>query len=274
LVVSLGSGTSGGLLAPMFMASAALGGAYCMGVNRLFPSLHFTPGAFALVAMGAIFGAASRATFAFIIFAFEITQDYNSILPLMLCAVIADGIAILFMRTSIMTEKLARRGLRIHTDYEADVLQQVSVVETMSADPPTVPASMTVAELADRLSRRQPEFVRHHALPILDANGDLAGIITRGDVLRALESDPAGKVSVLEAGSTRLAVAYPDQSLFEAAETMLRYDVGRLPVVARDNPKRVVGYLGRSGILAGRIRRLHEETVRETGWSGRLFKRG
>ena len=206
LVVSLGSGTSGGLLAPMFMASAALGGAYCMGVNRLFPSLHFTPGAFALVAMGAIFGAASRATFAFIIFAFEITQDYNSILPLMLCGVIADGIAILFMRTSIMTEKLARRGLRIHTDYEADVLQQVSVVETMSADPPTVPASMTVAELADRLSRRQPEFVRHHALPVLDANGDLAGIITRGDVLRALESDPAGKVSVLEAGSTRLAV--------------------------------------------------------------------
>ena len=93
LVVSLGSGTSGGLLAPMFMSSAALGGAFAMLVNWIYPAAHLAPGAFALVAMGAVFGAASRATFAFIIFAFEITRDYNSVLPLMLVSVIADGIA-------------------------------------------------------------------------------------------------------------------------------------------------------------------------------------
>src|SRR5205807_487258 len=88
-------------------------------------------GAFALVAMGAVFGAASRATFTFIIFAFEITRDYNSVLPLMLVSVIADGVAMLLMPTSsIMTEKLARRGLRIHQDYETDVLRQVAVAET------------------------------------------------------------------------------------------------------------------------------------------------
>src|SRR5437588_5953917 len=126
LVVSLGSGTSGGLLAPMFMASAALGGAYCMGIDHLVPSAGLAPGAFALVAMGAVFGAASRATFAFIVFAFELTRDYNSVLPLMLVSVIADGIAMILMPSaSIMTEKLARRGLRIHQDYEADVLHQV-----------------------------------------------------------------------------------------------------------------------------------------------------
>ncbi len=89
--------------------------------------------------MGAVFGAASRATFSFIIFAFEITRDYNSVLPLMLVAVIADGIAMLFMpNSSIMTEKLARRGLRVHQDYEADALTQATVGKTMEKEAPVV----------------------------------------------------------------------------------------------------------------------------------------
>src|SRR5262249_43363794 len=105
LVVSLGSGTSGGLLAPMFMSSAALGGVFALGLDRIIPPANLSPGAFALVAMGAVFGAASRATFSFIIFAFEITRDYNSVLPLMMVSVIADGIAMYYMpRASIMTE--------------------------------------------------------------------------------------------------------------------------------------------------------------------------
>ena len=114
-----------------------MGGLFAMVANHVFPSAHLSPGAFALVAMGAVFGAASRATFSFIIFAFEITRDYNSVLPLMLVAVIADGIAMLFMpKSSIMTEKLARRGLRVHQDYEADALAQATVGETMERDAP------------------------------------------------------------------------------------------------------------------------------------------
>src|SRR5438270_8371204 len=112
----------------MSMSSAALGAMFAMGMDRLFPAANLSAGAFALVAMGAVFGAASRATFSFIIFAFEITRDYNSVLPLMLVAVIADGVAMLFMlRSSIMTEKLARRGLHVPQDYEADVLAQSTV---------------------------------------------------------------------------------------------------------------------------------------------------
>lgn len=153
-VISLGSGTSGGLLAPMFMSSAALGGAFAIGTNHLFLGSNLSPGAFALVAMGAVFGAASRATFSFIIFAFEITRDYNSVLPLMLVSVIADGIAMILMPSaSIMTEKLARRGLRTHQDYEADVLHQVVVAETMDRDVPTLPANMRVGELAERIAK-------------------------------------------------------------------------------------------------------------------------
>ncbi len=153
LVISLGSGTSGGLLAPMFMSSAAMGGVFAMGIDRIFPGANLSAGAFALVAMGAVFGAASRATFSFIIFAFEITRDYNSVLPLMLVSVIADGIAMWLMpRASIMTEKLARRGLHIHQEYEADVLQQVRVSETMDPDVPTLPAGMKVSELSDLIA--------------------------------------------------------------------------------------------------------------------------
>jgi chloride channel protein, CIC family len=272
LIISLGSGTSGGLLAPMFMGSAAMGGAFAMLANLVFPGAHLAPGAFALVAMGAVFGAASRATFTFIIFAFEITRDYNAVLPLMLVSVIADGVAMLFTRNSIMTEKLARRGLHIHQDYETDVLQQVAVQETMDTECLAIPSSMTVSELADRIARRDPVAVRHQALPIVDKDSHLAGIITRGDVLRALEQDPKGTMSVLEAGTKDPIVTYPDDLLFEAAEKMLRANVGRLPVVARQDPQRVVGYLGRSGIMAARIRRLDEEHVREPGWIRRFAR--
>ena len=273
LVVSLGSGTSGGLLAPMFMSSAALGGVFAMGMNQIFPGANLAPGAFALVAMGAVFGAASRATFSFIIFAFEITRDYNSVLPLMLVSVIADGVAMLLMpKASIMTEKLARRGLRIHQDYEADVLQQVMVAETMDRDVPTVPVEMAVGELAERIARRDPEVCRHQGLVIVDKEGKLAGLITRGDVLRALDQDPAGAMSVLQAGTRELVVTYPDEVLHEASNKMLRHNIGRLPVVDRDDPQRLVGYLGRPGVMAARLRRMEEEHVREPGWIGRLWQ--
>lgn len=267
LVISLGSGTSGGLLAPMFMSSAAMGGVFALAVDKLFPAAHLSAGAFALVAMGAVFGAASRATFSFIIFAFEITRDYNSVLPLMLVCVIADGIAMLMMpRASIMTEKLARRGLHVHQDYETDVLHQVKVQETMDRNFPTLPASMTVSELSDRIARRDPEVSQHQGMFILDADGKLAGVITRGDVMRALDQDPNGTITVLDAGTRDPIVAYPDETLHEASAKMLHRNVGRLPVVERGDATRIVGYLGRPGIMAARLRRLEDEHVREPGW--------
>ena len=267
LVISLGSGTSGGLLAPMFMSSAAMGGVFAVGMDRIFPTANLSAGAFALVAMGAVFGAASRATFSFIIFAFEITRDYNSVLPLMLVSVIADGIAMWLMpRASIMTEKLARRGLHIHQEYEADILQQVRVSETMDQDVPKLPADMKVSELSDLIARRDPEISRHQGMVILDTDGNLAGVITRGDVMRALDADSTGASTVLDAGTRDVVVTYPDEMLHDASAKMLRNDIGRLPVVDRKDPRKVLGYLGRPGIMAARLRRLDEEHVREPGW--------
>ncbi len=245
-----------------------------MLIDRLYPDAQLAAGAFALVAMGAVFGAASRATFTFIIFAFEITRDYNSVLPLMLVSVIADGVAILLMpESSIMTEKLARRGMRIHTDYETDVLQQVSVEEMMDRELPTISSETSMAELAERIARWDPLISKHLGLLILDADGNLEGVITRSDILRAFEKGSEGRMSVLDAGTRNVVVTYPDESLHDAAAKMLRHNIGRLPVVERRETARVLGYLGRQGIMAARLRRLDEEQVREPGWARRFSRR-
>jgi len=116
--------------------------------------------------------------------------------------------------------------------------------------------------------KHDPEVSHHQGLFMVDAEGNLKGIITRGDVLRALDLDQhaSGAVSVLEGGSRDLIVAFPDERISEACATMLRNDIGRLPVVDRTDPRKLVGYLGRQGVMAARLPRLHEEQVRESGW--------
>ena len=185
----------------------------------------------------------------------------------MLVAVIADGVAMLFMpRSSIMTEKLARRGLRVFQDYEADVLSQVSVGETMEKSAPVVAAGTKVGQLADRIARHDPEVAKHEAMLIVDDSGKLIGVVTRGDILRALEKDTTGMMAVQDAGSTKLVVTYPDELVSEAAAKMLNQSVGRLPVVDRHDERKILGYLGRSAVLGARMRRLHDEHFREPGW--------
>ena len=264
LLVSLGSGTSGGLLAPMLMAGAALGGAFALIVDQLVPGANLSPAAFALAGMAAVFGSAAQATFTFIIFAFEITHDYNAILPLMLVCVIANVVTTLFMRNSIMTEKLARRGLRIPVGYEADVLQQINVDEVMDTLPVILSADMRARELADGIARGDARFSGHQAFLVADDQNHLLGIITRGDVLRALEESP--ELTVLEAGNDQLIVTYPDESLHDAVAKMVRNNIGRLPVVSRADPSQPVGYLGRRAVFQARLRRLDDEHKVQPGW--------
>lgn len=268
LLVSLGSGTSGGLLAPMFMTGAAMGGVFALAANRLLPGAHLSPSAFALVGMAALFGASARATFTLIIFAFEITRDYNAILPLMVVCVIADGVGLLFLRNTIMTEKLARRGLRVQGDLDADALQQLTVGEVMDRHPVTLPAKMPLSELAESMARGGGAALTHQAFPLVDGDGSLVGIITRGDVVRALEERPSQGVTLLDAGSAALVVASPGETVREAVSRMLENGVGRLPVVDPADPRHLVGYFSRSAVLMGYVRKMEEERVLEppTAW--------
>ncbi|HEU5080291.1 MAG TPA: chloride channel protein [Opitutaceae bacterium] len=272
LLVSLGSGTSGGLLAPMFTTGAAIGGLYAFAVNHFWPGAHLSASAFALVAMAAYFGSAARAPFTFIIFAFELTRDYDSVLPLMIVVVIAHGIALRFMPNSIMTEKLSRRGLRVHQEYEVDVLHQVMVATAMDKNPTVLAAERTIGEVGEAISRGDPTLTRHQAMLIVNREGHLAGIMTRGDLLRALEKDPSGRSPVLAAATTDVEVTYPDETVHDAVLRMLERGVGRVPVVSRENPRKILGYLGRSAVIDVRMKRIHEDLVRQPGWLGSSFR--
>jgi CBS domain-containing protein len=109
----------------------------------------------------------------------------------------------------------------------------------------------------------------HQGLLIVDKEGNLEGLITRSDLRHAFTEDPAGNVSVLDAGTRNVVVAYPDETLYDAAIKMLRSEVGRLPVVDRSNPRRIVGYIGRPAVMAAHRRRFEQEHVREPGWISR-----
>lgn len=274
ILTALGSRTSGGTLAPMFMSGAALGAAFAIAVNAIYPAAGLSPSACALLAMAAFFGAAARAPFAFIIFAFEMTREYQSVLPLMLVVVVAHGVALALMKHSVMTLSLARRRLHVNQEYEADVFQRVAVGLVMDPEPATVSAETPVSELSARIALAEPALMRHPAFPLIDRHGDLVGIVTRGDLVKAFERDPSGRMSVLDAGTRAPLVAYPDELVDAALNRMLRRGCGRLPVVSRDNPKKIVGYLGRAAVLNARLQRIAEEYDREPGWIMKSLRAG
>lgn len=257
--IALGSGTSGGVLAPLLIIGAALG-AFGAG---FFPGQE--PGLWALICMTAFMGGTMRAPLTAMIFAVELTHDYNTLPALMAASVVAYAATVLLMRRSILTEKVARRGLHLLREYSVDPFMLVRVGEIMDGDLGMVRADMSVAELSTHIAAGDPMLTRHQAQALVDEMQLLVGIITRGDVVRALSTDPTGQTTVLEAGSANPQVTYPDELLDNALACMLQHNVGRLLVVSRENPRRLVGYLGRSTILNARKSRIEEELVREPG---------
>jgi chloride channel protein, CIC family len=259
--IALGSGTSGGVLAPLLMMGGALGAA-------LAPLIPLgDSGLWALISMAAMMGGTMRSPLTAMIFTVELTQDFNLLPALLVGCIAAHGVTVLLLRRSILTEKVARRGFHIMREYAVDPLTMVRVGEVMERNIPTVAAHMRLLELSDRIASHDPQVARHEGLLIIDEKKELAGIITRGDVLRALEQNGQDATTVLEAGSRDLVVTYADEVLYEAATKMLRNNIGRLPVVSRQNPREIVGYLGRSSLMAGHLRRFEEEHVRERRFS-------
>lgn len=268
--VALGSGTSGGVLAPLLIIGGSLGAL----LGQWFPAGD--PGLWATVGMGAIMGGTMRSPFTGLVFTLELTHDLNALPVLFIGSVAALGVTVLVMRRSILTEKLARRGQHIAREYSVDLFEMMRVGDVMDRSAPTVPATMTVRELSERIALGDPAVARRQATLIVNADQELAGIVTRGDLVRALENISTGHQSVLEAGKTKPVVTYPDESLHDAIAKMLKHGFGRLPVVKRDEPGYVVGYLGRGDILAARTRYHEEEETRSQGplasdWNGSKF---
>lgn len=162
-----------------------------------------------------------------------------------------------------LREKVAPRKLRELGNLLVEIIGEV-----MDRSVVTIPESMTVAELAGEIAAGNPALVGRQGIPIVDAQGALAGIIARSDLMRALEDDQGRGTSVLDAGTRNLIVAFPDELLRDAVGRMLGNDIGRLPIVDRHDPRRLVGYLGRAGIMRARVQLHEEENLRERGPSG------
>ena len=189
------------------------------------------------------------------------------VLPLVFVAcVAADAVTVLLMKRSILTEKVARRGHHVMREYIVSPLHQLRVADVMEKDVPTVPASLPVDTLFVHLAALDPLLARRQAWPIVDDGGRLVGMLTRGDLVLALEQVEADGQTVLEAGTRALVLTYPDELLEQATQKMLEHDIGRLPVVSREDPTRLVGYLGRAGIMAAWLHATGEERTREPGW--------
>ena len=257
--ISLGSGTSGGVLAPLLIIGGALG-----AVEGRFISLG-DPGLWAMISMAAMMGGTMRSPLTAMIFTLELTHDLNLLPGLLVACIAAHALTVLWLRRSILTEKVARRGFHVTREYSVDPLAVLRVGEVMDRNPPTVPAQMKVSELSDLIANGNPELSHRQGTLIADEAGNLAGIITRGDLIRAIEKNPNG-CTVLEAGTRHLIVTFADEILHDAVTTMVHHDIGRLPVVRRDDPQKIVGYLGRASIMTARLRRHEEEHHREAGW--------
>jgi chloride channel protein, CIC family len=266
--IALGSGTSGGVLAPLLIMGGALGAveAHWIRVGDA--------GLWAMISMAAMMGGTMRSPLTAVAFMLELTDDIAVLPALLIACAAAHAVTVLLMRRSILTEKVARRGYHVLREYSVSPLARLRVADVMERDVPTLPATMSVDPLLRRLVAHDSVLGRRGAWPLVDDHGGLVGIVTRGDLVKAVEAEPGPESTVLDAGSRAPVVAYADELLLDAVDRMVRRGVGRLPVVERNDHTRLVGQLGRSGIAAA-WQSLQQEEEREHGWlsaSARLLR--
>lgn len=260
-VVYLGSGTSGGTLAPLFTIGGGLGAWVGAVVARAVPSLGVDPHVAGLVGMAAIFASASHALLASVVFAFETTRQPFGLLPLLGGCAAAYLVALLLNRRSIMTERLARRGAEVRVEYAPDYLAGVPVRAAMTAAPVTLAADRPLTDVRRWLDTADPDAA-HQGYPVVDRAGALVGMVTRRDLLA-----PAADAAAPMGAHVRRAplTIGEDATLRDAADLMVLHDVGRLAVVGRARPHALVGVLTRGDLLAAHAPRLRAARERARG---------
>ncbi len=283
--ISLGSGTSGGVLAPLLMMGGALG-----GLAALFlPNLG--PGFWELVCMGAILGGTMRSPFTGVVFTLELTHDVNMLLPLLIACVIAHGFTVIVMRRSILTEKISRRGYHLSREYAVDPLEIIFVREAMRTNIVAIPDTFARMDL-EQVLHNPESLVDHHQrlYPIVDDEEHLTGVATLKDLKQYLHEGDASSPVVIAAAQqgngtyhsdsasrvseetqkmplhyirTQPVVAYPDEPLRAVINRMAETGYTRLPVVERNNSQKLAGMISLHDLLIARGRSLEEEHRRE-----------
>ncbi|HYY47063.1 MAG TPA: chloride channel protein [Thermoplasmata archaeon] len=269
MLVSLSSGNSGGVLAPLFFIGGAFGALFGLFVVGMDPAFPLPPAAFALVGMAAVFGAASRATFASIVFAVEVTGAVHAAVPLVVGCGVADVVMILLMGDmTIMTEKLARRGLLVRHEYEANLLDMVPVSRVMATQPIGFATERPIDEFRSRLADPARPESTLRSFAVTDIHGRVVGVVTRRDL--AQRSEGSSPKVVADVMTPNPVTVKPEQRCSAALEAMVMRDVGHLPVV--DDEARLVGYLSRGDLLRAWRSRIEEEREKEIVF--RLWRRG
>jgi H+/Cl- antiporter ClcA len=254
--VSLGSGTSGGVLAPLLMMGGALG-----GIEAAFLP-HEGVGFWPLVSMGAILGGTMRSPFTGIIFSLELTHDINVLLPLLVASVIAHGFTVLVLKRSILTEKVARRGYHLSREYAVDPLEILLVRDVMRTNLAALAANSPLDKIRQMLHANHGPRGQH-LYPILDSENNLRGVITRKHLRKILDEPHAPREKLSELARENPVVAYPDEPLRVVVYRMAETGFTRFPVVDREDEKKLLGMISLRDLLSARTRSLDEERNRE-----------
>jgi chloride channel protein, CIC family len=254
--VSLGSGTSGGVLAPLLMMGGALGGLEAMFLPN--EGMGFWP----LISMGAVLGGTMRSPFTSIVFAFELTHDANVFLPLLVGSVVAHGFTVLTLKRSILTEKVARRGFHLSREYAVDPLEILFVREVMRTNVVVLSAKSILEEM--QRSLRSDHRQSQRLLPVVNEQSQLVGVLTRRDIRERIEREgnSALQRALGELVRGETVETYPDQPLRVVVYRMAELGVTRMPVVERATRK-FMGLVSLDDLLKARARHLEEERRRE-----------
>lgn len=242
--LTLGSGGSGGIFAPGLFIGAMVGSAFGQVANIAFPGQVGPVGAYALVGMAAVFAGTAHAPATAILILFEMTGDYNIILPLMFATVVSLLISRALEPESIYTLKLSRRGIRLQSGRDVDLMEGIKVAEVMTGDYETLQPAMTAETLIEMF-----ETTHHHGFPVVDSDGCLIGVVTLTDLNRALAHRGIDWTVGEIATRDHLVVAEPHESLATAMLRMGVRGIGRLPVVEDRSGMRFVGMLRRSNVI-------------------------
>jgi CBS domain-containing protein len=257
--ISLGSGTSGGVLAPLLMMGGALG-----AVDAFFLP-HQGPGFWPLISMGAMLAGTMRSPLTGVIFAFELTGDYHSILPLLIACVSAHAFTVLTMARSILTEKISRRGYHLSREYVVDPLEALAVEDVMRTNITAFPSETTIAELESVLTHNgNPRGQRVY--PVVDSGQRLLGVMTRHDlqsILEDLSNGERSQVRLSDLVARTAVVAYPDEPLRLVVNRMAATGLTRFPVVRQNGERKLLGLVGLQDLLKARELSVADEHHRE-----------
>jgi chloride channel protein, CIC family len=252
---ALGSGTSGGILAPLLMMGAATGGLMAPVLPGGSPTL------WALVGMSAALAGVMRSPFTAIIFALELTRDVEALLPLLIACTFAHLLSSMVLRRSILTEKVARRGFHVMREYVVDPLEALFVRDVMRTNVLTVERERSVGELYAIL-RGGAEHRRQRLYPVLDDGRTMLGVVAWSDLVEA-HAGGLGDTPVGDVVRRDVHVAHPDQTLRQLADRMAADGIGVMPVVERDSAGVLRGMVSQFDLLRARERQLEEERHRE-----------